>query len=714
VQALAGTPSRDKTCARRGGSAAAGVERALIERTLATLNAGGIGRNDRVAIVLPNGPEMAACFMACASGVASAPRQMEELRAVGNLERLVALGDQFAAERDEQRWRSAGQTMQALAIHPSIAALATGNAEVGATYELATQLMALRSQEDLLPETAAERQQLAEQRQQRWEQQRRRLKAIADDMAAEMVARTTSTAGDISRSARLILIVAVAGALLGVATSLALLVVLRTYFLSPLLAVADYLAGLNRPASPDTVLPRPNSHEMAAIAAAASGLAEARQALEVMALHDRLTGLANRYALEARLEQSIASARRHGNRLAVLFMDLDRFKSINDSLGHDSGDELLKAVAQRLTACVRDADTVARLGGDEFILVLNDIDEPGSVASLAQKLIEATERPVLVAGHELNTSASIGISLFPDDGGERGQLMKNADIAMYHAKSAGRGNYQFFNAAMNEAVTERLRLELALRRALEQREFLLHFQPQLDLASGRITGVEALIRWQRDQELVPPATFIPLAEESGLIVTIGEWVLLSACETLAGWRRQGLGEVQMAVNLSARQLRQPGLAGQVARLLERFALPPELLELEITESAAMEDPEATIRNLRSLKDLGVRLAIDDFGTGYSSLAYLKLFPIDRLKLDRTFVKDIETDPNDAAICAATIGLAHMLNLTLIAEGVETPAQQAFLQRLGCDALQGYLCSRPLARDAAAALIGRPCPQTSAA
>jgi len=647
-------------------------------------------------------------------GVASAPRQMEELRAVGNLERLVALGDQFAAERDEQRWRAAGQTMQALAIHPSIAALATGNAEVGATYELATQLMALRSQEDLLPETAAERQQLAEQRQQRWDQQRRHLKAIADDMAAEMVARTTSTAGDISRSARLILIVAVAGALLGVATSLALLVVLRTYFLSPLLAVADYLAGLNRPASPDIALPRPNSHEMAAIAAAASGLAEARQALEVMALHDRLTGLANRYALEARLEQSIASARRHGQRLAVLFMDLDRFKSINDSLGHDSGDELLKAVAQRLTACVRDADTVARLGGDEFILVLNDIDEPGSVASLAQKLIDATERPVLVAGHELNTSASIGISLFPDDGGERGQLMKNADIAMYHAKSAGRGNYQFFNAAMNEAVTERLRLELALRRALEQREFLLHFQPQLDLASGRITGVEALIRWQREQELVPPATFIPLAEESGLIVAIGEWVLLSACETLANWRRQGLGDVQMAVNLSARQLRQPGLAGQVARLLERFALPPALLELEITESAAMEDPEATIRNLRSLKDLGVRLAIDDFGTGYSSLAYLKLFPIDRLKLDRTFVKDIETDPNDAAIGAATIGLAHMLNLKLIAEGVETPAQQAFLQRLGCDALQGYLCSRPLAREAAAALIGRPCPQSAAA
>jgi diguanylate cyclase (GGDEF)-like protein len=646
-------------------------------------------------------------------GVASGPRQMEELRAVGNLERLVALGDQFAAEQDEQRWRSAGQTMQALAIHPSIAALATGHVEVAATYELAARLMALRSQEAELAETAAERQELSRQRQELWDGQRTRLKAIADAIAADMVARTTGTASDISRSARLILITAVVGALLGVAASLALLLVLRTYFLSPLLAVADYLSGLNRPAGAGTPLPRANSHEMAAIAAAAGSLAEARQALEVMALHDRLTGLANRYALEARLEQSIASARRHGKRLAVLFMDLDRFKAINDSLGHDRGDELLKAVAQRLTACVRDADTVARLGGDEFILVLNDIDEPGSVANLAQKLIEATERPVLVAEQTLGTSVSIGISLFPDDGDERGQLMKNADIAMYHAKSAGRGNYQFFNASMNEAVTERLRLEMALRQALERREFLLHFQPQLDLASGRITGVEALIRWQRGQELVPPATFIPLAEESGLIVAIGEWVLLSACETLAAWRRQGLGEVQMAVNLSARQLRQPGLAGQVARLLERFVLPPGLLELEITESAAMEDPEATIRNLRSLKDLGVRLAIDDFGTGYSSLAYLKLFPIDRLKLDRTFVKDIETDPNDAAICAATVGLAHMLNLQLVAEGVETPAQLTYLQGLGCDALQGYLCSHPLPGAAAAALIGRPCPQAAA-
>jgi diguanylate cyclase (GGDEF)-like protein len=643
-------------------------------------------------------------------GVDSAPRQMEELRAVGNLERLIALGDQFAAEQDAQRWRSAGLTMQALAFHPSIAALASGNAQVGLTHQTVAEIMSLREEEAALTEASPARLQLAERRRLLWERQRALLKSVADDTAAQMVTRTTGTAQDISRSARLILSTTVVGALVGVAVCIFLLYLLRVYFLSQLLGVADYLSALRRTPEPDTALPRPNSQEMAAIVGAAADLGDAQRALEVMALHDRLTGLANRYALEARLEQSMASARRHGKRLAVLFMDLDQFKSINDSLGHDSGDELLKAVSQRLTACVREADTLARLGGDEFILVLSDIDEPGSAAAQAQKLIDTIERPILVEGRELKTSASVGISIFPDDGRERGVLMKNADIAMYHAKSAGRGNYQFFNASMNEAVTERLRLEMALRQALEKREFLLHYQPQLDLRSGRIVGVEALIRWRGpDGQLVPPATFIPLAEQSGLIVQIGEWVLLSACETLHGWRQQGLGDVQMGVNLSARQLRQADLAGQVSRLLERFQLPAHLLELEITESAAMDDPEATIRNLRNLKDLGVRLAIDDFGTGYSSLAYLKLFPIDRLKLDRTFVKDIETDPNDAAICAATIGLAHVLNLELIAEGVETGAQLAFLQQMGCDAMQGYLCSRPVPRETAASLIGRPCP-----
>ncbi|WP_230411945.1 PAS-domain containing protein [Denitromonas iodatirespirans] len=422
----------------------------------------------------------------------------------------------------------------------------------------------------------------------------------------------------------------------------------------------------------------------------------AMEAIERLAHQDALTGLDNRYTLESRLDQSIADARRNGRKLALMFIDMDNFKAINDSLGHAVGDEFLKAIAQRLRASARESDIVARPGGDEFVLALTNIAAVSSAVRVVTELFEALAEPVTVGGQQITPSASVGIAVFPDDGEDRVALMKHADIAMYSAKSAGRDGYRFFDAAMTEAADERLRLEADLRQALKRGEFVLHFQPKIASPSKRVVGFEALIRWLRpDGTLIAPGRFIPLAEETGLIGAIGEWAMHTACQTLRRWREAGLCNLSMSVNLSARQLRNPALIVQVKRALAESGIPPGLLEFEITESVAMEDPSRTIGSLRALKALGLVLSIDDFGTGYSSLAYLKLLPIDRLKLDRTFVTDIETDPNDAAICAATIRLAHTLGLSVVAEGVETQAQAAYLAGLECDEMQGYYYARPL-------------------
>ena len=428
-----------------------------------------------------------------------------------------------------------------------------------------------------------------------------------------------------------------------------------------------------------------------------------------LAHHDTLTGLANRFSLHQRLEQAVALARRDGRGLAVLFIDLDRFKAINDSLGHPMGDRLLIEVGQRLRGSVRESDAVARFGGDEFVIVMTDLQEAnvGQISSLASKILRRLSRAYNIAGRELHSTPSIGISVFPEDGDDVDTLLKNADMAMYHAKSLGRANFQFFTPAMNEAAAERAELESALRRAIETRQFLLHFQPQIDALSGRTQCVEALVRWQHpDRGLVPPAKFIPLAEDTGMIEGVGRWVLDAACRQLWWLRSHGWPGVRMAVNLSARQLKQDDLIPWIEQLLAVHGIPASELELEITESVAMENPEATIDILRRLRDLGVTLAIDDFGTGYSSLAYLKLLPIQRLKLDRSFVRDIESDHNDAIICSATIALAHSLGLEVVAEGVETEAQYAFLRYLGCDLIQGYYFSRPLPADELAPFLGQ--------
>ncbi len=428
----------------------------------------------------------------------------------------------------------------------------------------------------------------------------------------------------------------------------------------------------------------------------------AAEAIERLAHQDTLTGLSNRYTLEARLDQLVADARRHEHRLAVMFLDMDNFKTVNDTLGHGVGDQFLCEIAHRLSATVRDNDIVARIGGDEFVVVLADLDDPQAATAVADTIIHSLSQPIALGGQALRPSVSIGICFYPQDGQDRGTLMQSADIAMYHAKNAGKGVYHFFDAAMMSAAAQRQAMERDLREAVTQQQFVLHYQPQLDAKGQCATGVEALIRWQKSHgELVFPNDFITLAEELGLIDDMGDWALRTACHTMGGWHRQGLTDLTVAVNLSAIQLRNARLPQRIALALRDSGLPPQALTLEITESVAMQDPQASIERLGAIRALGVRLAIDDFGTGYSSLAYLKRLPLDYLKLDRAFVQDLEADSNDAAICAATIGLAHNLGLGVVAEGVETPGQQGYLANLGCDRFQGYLFSRAV--PAAAAL-----------
>ena len=424
-----------------------------------------------------------------------------------------------------------------------------------------------------------------------------------------------------------------------------------------------------------------------------------------LAHHDALTGLPNRVALSLRLDQAIAAARRDNSRIAVMLIDLDRFKSINDNLGHLVGDRLLVEVAQRLRAQVRECDIVARLGGDEFIIAVAETAGMIAVEAVAQKLQAALSQPFVAEGHELHTTPSIGISLYPKDGDSAEALIRHADEAMYLAKSQGRDNWQFYSESISLVAAERLKIETGLRVALQRDEFLLHYQPQLDLASGRIVAVEALVRWQHpEMGLVPPDRFIPVAEDMGLIVPLGEWVLDQACGQLRQWREQELTGIRVCVNLSARQLQKPTLHQTVAAVLARHHLAAADLELEITESMAMSNPEETIDVLKKLKALGVTLSIDDFGTGYSSLSYIKLLPIHRLKLDRSFVGEIESDPDDASICRATASLTHDLGLSLVAEGVETEAQFHFLKEIGCDLLQGNLLAPPLPADEAREMI----------
>lgn len=412
--------------------------------------------------------------------------------------------------------------------------------------------------------------------------------------------------------------------------------------------------------------------------------------------YDTLTGLPNRSLLHDRLHLAIAQAAREKHLLGVLILDLDRFKGINDALGHRAGDKLLKLVANRLGACVRETDTLARLGGDEFVAILVGVSHAEGITKVAKKILTIVSEPVYIEGHEIYSTCSIGIAVYPMDGEDSHTLLKHADLAMYQAKEQDRNNFQFFSRDMNIKVLERMMLENSMRKALEREEFFLVYQPQVDSRSGRITGMEALLRWQHpDLGLLSPDKFIYLAEENNFIIPLGEWVLRTACRQNKAWQNQGLPSVRIAVNLSAKQFGQYHLDQVIASTLLETGLEAEYLELEITESTIMKDAEQNTVILQKLKDMGVSLAIDDFGTGYSSLSYLKHFPISRLKIDRSFVRDITTNTDDAAIAEIIIDIARTLKLNVIAEGVETRAQMQFLSFNNCVEMQGYLFSRPV-------------------
>jgi diguanylate cyclase (GGDEF)-like protein len=418
--------------------------------------------------------------------------------------------------------------------------------------------------------------------------------------------------------------------------------------------------------------------------------------LRHQASHDRLTGLPNRMLFEERLSLTLATTQRYGEMLAVVFLDLDGFKTINDTLGHAIGDQLLQNIAQRLRGCLRSEDILARWGGDEFTLLLSPIGSAEDVAKIATQVLETINAPLQFQGEELHIKASLGIALAPYDGEDSETLLKNADAAMYRAKQQGRNKYQLYTPAIGTKAQERLVLENNLYKALERQEFHLHYQPQVDLQTGEIVGMEALIRWQSPTlGFISPGAFIPIAEEMGLISAIGEWVLWTACAQNRAWQSLGLAPVRMAVNLSARQFQQKNLVEIIAQVLESTQLEPRYLELEITESIAMQDISSTISVLRTLRSMGIQIAIDDFGTGYSSLSSLKHFPLDKLKIDQSFVRDLVKDSYDAAITKALVALGHGLKLAVVAEGVETQEQLAFLRSIQCDGMQGYLLSRPL-------------------
>ena len=418
--------------------------------------------------------------------------------------------------------------------------------------------------------------------------------------------------------------------------------------------------------------------------------------IEQQANYDVLTGLANRSLLNDRLQQAILTSAGHGTRLAVVFVDLDRFKYINDSLGHHVGDELLRVMAKRFQECVRDTDTVARLGGDEFVLVINNLTEADSIAPMMERMLSVIAQPWATSSGEFDVTCSIGVAMYPEDGAEVQTLLKHADSAMYRAKERGRNNFQFFTAELNALMSERLELESGLRRALEREQFCLYYQPRIDLKTGAIIGAEALLRWRvDDQELMLPGRFIPVAEETGLIVPIGAWVLKAACAQNRRWQQMGMPKLVMSVNVSARQFQRDDFPELVRETLEATSLPGNSLEIEITESSVMHNAEHLIEMLRAIKAMGVKISVDDFGTGYSSLSYLKRFPVDRLKIDRSFVQDITVDRDGEAIVRTIIALAHNLGLKVVAEGVENKAQINYLRNNKCDELQGFYYGHPM-------------------
>lgn len=433
-----------------------------------------------------------------------------------------------------------------------------------------------------------------------------------------------------------------------------------------------------------------------ALAQDVTQLRKAEETIKYQAYHDALTGLPNREQLMLKLDLELAQAGRNGNKLAVLHVDIDRFRAINDSLGHATGDKVIKVVTDRLGSLIRKSDTLARLGSDEFVILLADLSRPEDAALFSETVLERMRRPFTIDKHELFTTVSIGISMYPEDGRDPELLIKNADIAVSSAKESGRNNFQFFNAALNRRTVERLLLESSLRQSLERGELSVHYQPQVDIRSGKMTGVEALCRWNHPElGMLEPSRFIPVAEEIGFVTAIDEWVLRTAAAQNRKWLETGLPPLCMSVDISAQRFQDPDLVSTVKTILDEAGLEPRYLDIEITESTAMRDIDRSVPNLRGLHELGIDLSIDDFGTGYSSLHYLKRFPVKKLKIDQSFIRGLVEDKDDQAIVKAVIAMGHHLNLKIIAEGVETQEQLAFLRRNDCDEIQGYVYSEPV-------------------
>ncbi|CAN5486735.1 hypothetical protein BH11PSE11_BH11PSE11_29850 [soil metagenome] len=512
-----------------------------------------------------------------------------------------------------------------------------------------------------------------------------------------MAAVPTSTAfAPIENLKKQILMVAL---LLIVAVSAGLLVLLKK-LLSPLDTAGRAMARMTNGSAPLATLPVERNDEVGRLIGHFNKLLLERSAavekIDFIAHHDALTGIPNRVLVQDRFEQAAIYADQHGLKVGLLFLDLDNFKAINDSLGHAVGDEMLKAMAARLRTCLRQTDTIGRLGGDEYLIVLRDMSDPAQIERVLKDIMMQLSDPIFIDARELSISASVGIAVYPDDGSDFPSIYKKADTAMYQAKEAGRDTYRFFGPMMNVDSIERLEMRGKLKRALERDEFVLHYQPQIDLDSGTVIGAEALIRWNHPESgLVYPGKFISVAEESGLIVPIGEWVLREACRQAVEWSRTGLPDMVIAVNLSAVQFKRGDLEHTVISALSQSGLKPELLELELTESILIKDTDKVLQLVRRLKSLGVKLSIDDFGTGYSSLAYLKKFAVDKLKIDQSFVRDLAHDPENAAIVRAIVQMAHGLNLRTIAEGVEDQRTVEHLRLLNCNEVQGYHFAKPM-------------------
>ena len=476
---------------------------------------------------------------------------------------------------------------------------------------------------------------------------------------------------------------------------------LRSFWSTPILSHQGEPVGIFATYAKEPREPTSAETRLVNVATRIAGIAIERklaeERIQFMANHDALTGLPNRVLLNDRLSQAILHAQRYDRWVTVLFVDLDNFKFINDSLGHNAGDELLRTIAKRMVDRVRATDTVVRLGGDEFVVVLTDQPKSAdSISQTVQKIQLAIAEPVHLEGHDLRVTSSLGVATYPDDGAGADTLLANADAAMYRAKEVGRDNFQFYTAELNTKVHEKFLLQEELRNAVARSEFVLHYQPEVDLRTGRVFAVEALVRWKHPKlGMVPPNRFIPTAEENGLIVPIGDWVLHEACRQNKAWQDAGLPHMVVSVNVSARQFREKNLIHRVVSALESSGLEARYLELELTESLIMQDVELAVATMKELQGLGIQLSIDDFGTGYSSLSALKTFPVTRLKIDKSFVDGLLADENDRAVAGAVVSLGQTLNLRVVAEGVETDAQAEFLRSINCDEMQGYLFSKPL-------------------